>query len=202
MKGERWRYREWLAMCSLALFLATTVVWDLSYGTDFSLPYAGVYRLRSFQGRLIVDNQPLRSSEVTSGQDVSEEIARVRNELAGCLKAKLEMFEIEGQRRLTNHESAALQALEQREHELHVSVDALRDRMLHRRGPVSPLMSHSLAYRYVLAATAPLPLAWLVSLYVRAWKRRNAMRSGLCRSCGYDLRASPNRCPECGTTAY
>jgi hypothetical protein len=40
-------------------------------------------------------------------------------------------------------------------------------------------------------------LVWLVAHKVRTGTRRE--QKGLCRRCGYDLRASPGRCPECGT---
>lgn len=41
-----------------------------------------------------------------------------------------------------------------------------------------------------------LPIVWLVT-FVRS--RRSKRTSGLCSQCGYDLRATVSRCPECGT---
>jgi hypothetical protein len=51
----------------------------------------------------------------------------------------------------------------------------------------------------VLLALAACPLLWLVALVRRQLTRRRRLRSGHCPWCGYDLRASPDRCTECGT---
>ena len=52
---------------------------------------------------------------------------------------------------------------------------------------------------WLLAALTALPPAmWLVAHHRR--RTREAWR-GVCRRCGYDLRATPDRCPECGLDA-
>ena len=69
------------------------------------------------------------------------------------------------------------------------------------RGPFSQVDARArLPYGLVALLTAVPPAAR--ALFRRATARRRARRSavGLCPACGYDLRATPGRCPECGTS--
>jgi hypothetical protein len=65
-------------------------------------------------------------------------------------------------------------------------------------GPNNSSWSFRLPMWLPTALTAILPALWLAVRPARMRRRRS--ERGLCANCGYDLRASPGRCPECGVT--
>ena len=64
-----------------------------------------------------------------------------------------------------------------------------------------PMIYYGGAYRHV---AIPYWLLIGIGIAIPAYrflyelKKRKAKRQGLCLNCGYDLRATPNQCPECG----
>jgi hypothetical protein len=66
-------------------------------------------------------------------------------------------------------------------------------------GPEHPLPIARLARRLVPFFATAAAFAIVSIMAVRLGRRATRLRDGLCVTCGYDLRASVDHCPECGS---
>jgi hypothetical protein len=58
--------------------------------------------------------------------------------------------------------------------------------------------NRSIGYGDLIIVFGVVPVLWLVHYSLVRSLRVQRRQHGLCVECGYDLRATPGRCPECG----
>jgi len=177
------RLLYFLTALSLLLFVATAVLWVRSYvlSDKFARWHpGGVYSARTARGHLVVEmwrgDRSLRPGE-----------------RYGFVYERDDVY------------PAALEVIPR----LYVYPDpSVSESKWHRAGfgwytrrRVDGVMSAAASAPFwaLAAASVALPLGRAASWLIRARRRRK--RPGLCPACGYDLRATPDRCPECGRGA-
>ena len=182
------RRRLFTAVSGLSLLLcaAVVVLWVRSYRVTDELrcDYSHVRgsngvdawcRLQSHRGRLYAWHQ-WHSAPIYLGDAESRAAFEKKFALSTPLPSTIEEYE-----RLLREDNG----LTLKHHE-----DGYYSRRWHEDLPNVP-------HWLVATAAAFPPLLWLGG----RWRRRRRRDNRLCAACGYELRATPGRCPECGTSA-
>jgi hypothetical protein len=188
-----------VALASLLLCVATVVVWVRSYQKSTSVEFSrqgARWELASERGMLKVDNGPQCRLE---SERYTRERARLMRECvqlygqSQALRRDLERVS-ESQRADVEAELARVLALSQSNLEQ-------RKAILAKPATTSLPVAHALRHVVIAAVTAVAPALWLATFVLAGAVGRRRKIAGLCARCGYDLRATPDRCPECGVAA-
>lgn len=175
------RMFNFAAAASLLLTLGIGLLWWQSYGSSDKVAWSGdraYTSLRSAQGRAVLylyrADFPIRHNTDDRGLQYGRE---------GAASPDLEMLSV---MILCSDSSVRL-----------VQWNHAGFAWSHRRSNRDLIVTAVAPCWSLASATSMFPLAWTGARLRRRFRRHKT--TGLCATCGYDLRATPDRCPECGT---
>ena len=181
---------------SLLLCVAAAVLWVRSHRARAAVQFrsgGALWEVASERGRLRLNNAPQCRLEL---QRAVEERRRLYDE---CLRLSQENSAL--RKRLQDasaDERPAVQAEMARLKVLQLANGKARGNLPAKPASVTPPVDRSAPHAAATAAAGLPLLLWLVGVAHRRARRRRRQENRLCTGCGYDLRESPQRCPECG----
>jgi hypothetical protein len=158
----------------------------------------GLWQLASMQGRFVLDNEPQLKLE--RERTISER-NRLMKECVALAHQRSELIKLRSQAISSGdaEQQTAVEADLTRQMELSRFNNWNREAAFHAQETTTPKVARSVPAFAVAAGAALLPGVWAVVTIRRNAQRRSRAAAGRCIACGYDLRATPGRCPECGT---